>query len=332
MNDMLHDLLNPESLPDETREVRLVQTHISSVLIADHYAYKMKKPVNFGFLDFSSLEKRKHYCEQEVLLNQRLAADVYLEVLPVRRDGVRHSLGKGTGTIVEYAVKMRRIPDEVLMLNVFRRGLLQADHLRRIARVLSRFHAAARHSAAIAEYGDSRAFQINTDENFAQTRAYIGRTIDAADFSLLQQWTGDFYGRHKDLFDCRKEQGKIRDCHGDLHMAHVCLFDPIAVIDCIEFNERFRYSDTLADIAFLLMDLDYQGGNTLARQLWDLYARETGEGEMEALLTFYKTYRAYVRGKVIGFQLDDPHLPEKEKNQIRRNARKYFKLAVSYIE
>jgi hypothetical protein len=328
---LLPDLMNPKSLPDETKEVKLVQTHISSVLVADHYVYKIKKQVHFGFLDFSTLEKRKYYCRREMELNQRLSQNIYLDVLPVYYDGAKYTLGKGRGRIVEYAVKMRRIPDEILMQNVFRNGHLQSIHLKDIAGLLSRFHATAEHSPEIASYGDSRAFKINTDENFAQTQKYITLTIDPADFTRIRQWTDDFYRQYRTLFDERKEQGKIRDCHGDLHMAHICLLDPIAVIDCIEFNERFRYSDTLADIAFLLMDLDYHGGRAFSDELWGYYAQAAGEKNMEALLKFYKVYRAYVRGKVIGFQLDDPHIAPEEKDKAQKTAQQYFKLSVAYI-
>ncbi|RPI79793.1 MAG: hypothetical protein EHM45_01390 [Desulfobacteraceae bacterium] len=331
MSTLLQDLMNPEALPDETKEVKWVQTHISSVLITDHYAYKMKKEVNFGFLDFSTLEKRHYYCRREIELNQRLSQNIYLDVLPVYYDGQGHTLGKGRGRIVEYAVRMRRIPDEILMRNVFQRGQLQSAHLKDLAGLLSRFHATAEHSAEIASYGDSRAFKINTDENFAQTKNYIARTIDPVDYTLIQQWTDRFYREHQNLFNERKDRGKIRDCHGDLHMAHICLIDPIVIIDCIEFNERFRYSDTLADIAFLLMDLDFHGGRAFSDELWGYYAQAAGEKGRETLLKFYKVYRAYVRGKVIGFQLDDPHIAEEEKKQALKAAQQYFKLCAAYI-
>jgi hypothetical protein len=329
---MLQDLMNPQYLPDETKEVKLVQTHISSVLVADHFVYKIKKQVNFGFLDFSTLEKRKYYCQQEVELNQRLSQNIYLDVLAVQYDGERHTLGKGQGRIVDYAVKMRRIPDETLMLNVYQRKQLHSDHLKDIVQILSRFHAMAKTSPEITKYGEMQAFKINTDENFAQTQKYISHTIDPADFALIRQWTEDFYGQNQALFRKREEQGRIRDCHGDLHMAHICFINPIAIIDCIEFNERFRYSDTLADIAFLLMDLDYNDGKAFADELWHLYARSAEEEDMEALLKFYKIYRAYVRGKVGSFQLDDDHITPAEKDKARETAQRYFKLAVSYVK
>ena len=331
---LIDHLLNPTSLPDETQHVSVVQTHISTVLVADEYVYKIKKPVDFGFLDFSSLSKRRHYCHQEVKLNQRLAPDVYLGVLSILHDngGYRMEADEGQANVVEYAVKMRRIPEEVLMKSVFDKGVLRDDHLREIAAVLGKFHLEATCSAKIDGFGEARAFRINTDENFEQTKKYIGVTIDKADFDSLSEWTTTFYRTKEDLFRARVAAQKIRDCHGDLHMEHVCLMKPVAIIDCIEFNERFRYTDTIADIAFLLMDLEYRGGEAFADRLWDYYQASMNETGMDALLTFYKVYRAYVRGKVISFQLDDERIGMEAKQSAALTARKYFKLALSYIE
>ena len=204
--------------------------------------------------------------------------------------------------------------------------------MREIAEVLGRFHQEAACSAKIDGFGEARAFRINTDENFEQTKKYIGVTIDKADFDGLSEWTTTFYRTKEDLFRARVAAQKIRDCHGDLHMEHVCLMKPVAIIDCIEFNERFRYTDTIADIAFLLMDLEYRGGEAFADRLWDYYQASMSETGMDTLLTFYKVYRAYVRGKVISFQLDDERIGMEAKQSAALAARKYFKLALSYIE
>ena len=334
MSLMIDHLLNPTSLPDKTRHVSVVQTHISMVIVADEYVYKLKKPVDFGFLDFSSLSKRRHYCHQEVKLNQRLAPDVYLGVVSILPDdgGYRMEADEGQAGVVEYAVRMRRIPQDVLMKSVFDKGALRDDHLKEIAAVLAGFHNGAQRSAKIDEFGAPRAFRINTDENFEQTKKYIGITIDKADFESLSEWTAAFYVTKGDLFQARIAAQKIRDCHGDLHMEHVCLLKPVTIIDCIEFNERFRYTDTIADIAFLLMDLEYRDGGAFAESLWKYYQASASETGMDALLTFYKVYRAYVRGKVISFQLDDEHIDVEAKQSAALAAKKYFKLARSYIE
>ncbi|PKN24806.1 MAG: hypothetical protein CVU64_21330 [Deltaproteobacteria bacterium HGW-Deltaproteobacteria-21] len=331
MVSMIERLLDPASLPDPTSTVTLVQTHISSVIVADRFVYKIKKPVNFGFLDFSTLEKRKYFCHQEVRLNQRLSKEIYLGVLPVLQEGDRFRIGEGRGAAVEYAVKMKRIPEQVLMKSMFREGRLGIEHLNSISLLLARFHGEAERSKEIDSFGEPEKFKINTDENFMQTEKYVGRTLKEEDFLSLRGWTDAFYQKYDRLFRERIEKGKIRDCHGDLHMEHICLTEPVSVIDCIEFNDRFRYSDTLSDIAFLLMDLEYHGGRDQAAHLWKAYQVESGERDVEGLLVFYKVYRAYVRGKVISFQLDDERLPGMEKERIARQASAYFDLARRYI-
>ncbi|MGD9321465.1 MAG: hypothetical protein PVH99_15945 [Desulfobacteraceae bacterium] len=329
---MIQDLLDPRSLPDKTGSVSLIQTHISMVFVGDEFVYKVKKPVDFGFLDFTTLEKRKHYCEQEVRLNQRLAQDTYMGVLPITYDGKSFRMGQEGGEIVEYAVKMKKIPEDLLMKSLFSRGELGEGHLRQIARVLAKFHLNAERSPEIDKFGKPEVFRINTDENFEQTQKYVDTTIASEDFQTLRNWTDDFYGQQGDLFQERITSEKIRDGHGDLHMEHVCLTEKLAIIDCIEFNDRFRYGDTLVDIAFLLMDLEYHGGKDFAHQLWGFYGQETGDTGMDTLLSFYKVYRAYVRGKVNSFQLDDEHIGVNEKKRAAQTASQYFKLARSYIE
>jgi hypothetical protein len=330
---MIDDLLDPVLLPDKTESVSIVQTHISFVIVADGFVYKIKKPVNFGFLDFSTLKKRRYYCHQEIILNRRLSKDTYLGVLPIVYDGKIHSMGIGKGRIVEYAVKMKRLPDEMLMKSVFLRGELNTGHLRKIARVLARFHLSARNSVDIDKFGEPGMFRVNTDENFDQTEKYIGRTIQRKAFDALKKWTADFYNSYGELFWRRIKAKKIRDCHGDLHMEHICLTEDLPIFDCIEFNKRFRYTDTVCDIAFLVMDLEYHGGNAYSKILWDLYKEMADEeAEADSLLTFNKVYRAFVRGKVSSFQLDDEHIGIEKKEKVTQIARRYFSLARSYIE
>jgi len=328
---MIEDLLKPESLPDPTKRVLLVQTHISLVFVADDFVYKVKKPVNFGFLDFTTFEKRAFYCRQELDLNRRLAKDIYLSVLPIRFDGKKYSMRSRKGEIVEYAVKMKRISEQRLMKSLYERGALTENHLRRLARTLATFHGCALRTAEIDVFGEADRFRINTDENFAQIHKYVGISIEKEQFRALQDWTDRFYRTRREFFDRRIQQGKIRDCHGDLHMEHVCFSRSLSIIDCIEFNERFRYSDTVADIAFLLMDLEYHGGKTYSASLWKHYRKFAGEDAVEPLLDFYKVYRAVVRGKVNSFQVDDPTIRSEDKDKAVQRAKKYFTLACSYI-
>jgi aminoglycoside phosphotransferase family enzyme len=331
MNDIIRDLQNPAALPDPTGRVTVVQTHISIVFVADAFVYKIKKPVNFGFLDFSTLQKRQYYCHREVELNRRLSKDLYLGVLPVTLHGTDHTLRKTGGEAVEYAVWMRRIPDDRLMKSLFARSEITEDHLKQIAEVVSGFHTDAAMTPDIEAFGVPERFKINTDENFEQISNYIGITVSKEQFRSLRNWTEDFYRSNRALFMERIAQGRIRDCHGDLHMEHICLTEDLPIFDCIEFNDRFRYSDTIADIAFLLMDLEYHGGADLAGTLWNYYKDLAREEEMDALLTFYKVYRAVVRGKVNGFQIDDASIGEQEKERAVSTAMKYFQLASAYI-
>jgi uncharacterized protein len=328
---MIQDLSNPETLPDETKRVSLVQTHISFVVVADRFVYKIKKPVNFGFLDFLTLEKRAFYCRQEVYLNRRLAGDIYVDVLPVFYDGKRHSMREKGGEVVEYAVKMKRIPSSSLMISRYNKGTLTEKHLRRLAGVMAGFHNYALRTSQIDRFGEPDAFKVNTDENFAQVQKYKGVSIGKKQFNALERWTERFYKSNRRLFHDRVEKGKIRDCHGDLHMEHICFTRRLSIIDCIEFNDRFRYSDTVADMAFLLMDLEYHGGESFSRKLWEEYRNLTDEKGVEDLLRFYKVYRAFVRGKVNSFQIDDPGIGSNDKEEAVNRARKYFGLAWEYI-
>jgi len=332
MSSMIDDFLDPKFLPDKTEMVSLIQTHISIVFLADEFVYKIKKPVNFGFLDFSTLKKRRYYCHQEIILNRRLSKDIYIDVLPITYGGKNHKMGIGEGKIVDYAVKMKRLPDEMLMKSMFFRGELKDEHLKKISKVIARFHRTARNSLNINKFGEPERFKINTDENFEQVQKYIGTTIQKRDFNTLKQWTKDFYNSNRPLFISRINSKKIRDCHGDLHMEHICLTENLPIFDCIEFNSRFRYTDIIADIAFLLMDLEYYGGNSLSEKLWNLYKEIINEHDVDSLLTFYKIYRAIVRGKVNSFQLDDEKIGMEKKEEAIEVSKKYFKLARSYIE
>ncbi|UCG99671.1 MAG: gluconokinase [Deltaproteobacteria bacterium] len=331
MHSMIDDLLNPALLPDKTERVSIIQTHISLVFLADEFVYKIKKPVNFGFLDFSTLRKRRYYCHQEIILNRRLSKGVYVGVLPIVYDGKNYRMGIGEGRTVEYAVKMKRLPEEMLMKSVFLRGELKGQHLEKIAKVLATFHLSARNSPDIDKYGEPEMFKVNTDENFAQTERYIGMTVQGKDFEALKRWTADFYNSNRELFSRRIEAKKIRDCHGDLHMEHICLTEDLPIFDCIEFNNRFRYTDTVADIAFLMMDLEYHRGDAFSKILWDFYEEMADEAGVDSLLTFYKVYRAFVRGKVSSFQLDDENIGIEKKQEAIQASRKYFRLARSYI-
>ncbi len=330
---LIGDLIHPSAYPEMPKKVTLAQTHISTVFIGDEFVYKIKKPVNFGFLDFSTLEKRNYYCNKEVELNSRFSRDVYLGVYPVTFNGTKHAIN-GTGKVVDYAVKMRRLSDEDLMKSRFKKGNITSDDIQRIAEAIAAFHKISVQSKEIDEFGNLNAVKLNTDENFQQTAEFVGDSISKEQHHGLKNWTDEFYKEHRELFVQRVKNGKIGDCHGDLHMEHICLTDPIIIFDCIEFNDRFRYIDTISDIAFLLMDLEFNGGERLSEQLCKAYLTRAGEKDDDLiyqLINFYKVYRAYVRGKVTSFILKDSAVPDDKKIGARDTAQRYFALAHSYI-
>lgn len=327
---LVAELSKPDAYPEAPSTVVLLQTHISFVFIADEFVYKIKKPVDFGFLDFSTLEKRRYYCEQELKLNRRLSPAAYLGVVPVTDDSDKLVFG-GKGEVVEYAVKMRKIPTDKLMKTLLLENRLQDDMVESVARKIAVFHESAERSAEIDKFGTLAVIKTNTDENFEQTTQYIGRALTKARFELIKSYTTRFYESRSAVLDKRISGKRIRDCHGDLHMEHICITEPITVFDCIEFNERFRYSDTAADIAFLAMDLDYHGAQRLSKILIEAYVRHSGDEAVYDVLDFYKVYRAYVRGKVLSFRLDDPRISEGDKADALSQAGRYFELAAGYV-
>lgn len=322
-------LLNPAIYPDLPKEIQLIETHISVLFLTGSYVYKVKKPVDFGFLDFTTLEKRKYFCEQEVVLNRRLSPDIYLGVVGITRDRGRFSFD-GTGEVEEYAVKMKQIPEELLLDKLLERGQVNPEMIRAVSAKLVRFYAEAEANDLIKSFARPERVKQDTDENFEQTEKYIGVTISKGVFEEVQRRTDEFFRVREKIFHQRISSGRIRDCHGDLRLEHIFWGKEIAIFDCIEFNQRFRYTDVAADIAFLAMDLDYRGREDLTEHLIRAYVERSGDREILNVLDFYKCYRSYVRGKVESFRLDDPNIPEAEKREALNRAKNYFDLAWRY--
>lgn len=322
--------------PHPVEHVEVCHTHISVVFLAGPYAYKIKKPVNLGFLDFTTLAKRRHFCEEEVRLNRRLAADVYLGVVPVTRAGDRISMD-GAGEAVEWAVKMQRLPGEATLLQRLQRGAMDRAVVEALAHRIAAFHAAADAGAHIAAFGAFEVVAANARENFAQAAAQVGITVSPAVFQKLSSLTEAALNRHRSLIDARARRGVPRDTHGDLHLDHVYLFPDrpppadLVVIDCIEFNERFRFADPVADMAFLVMDFAFHGRRELACVFADAYFTATGDTEGRALLPFYTAYRAVVRGKVEGFKLAETEVPAAERTRALAQARTHWLLALAEL-
>jgi len=322
-------LLNPKVYPEPTQRIELMQTQMSFVLLTDNYVYKVKKPVDLGYLDYTTLDKRQFYCHKEVELNRRLCPDVYLGVVPITRDeGITI---EGQGEIIEYAVKMRRLPQEAMMDVLVTKNQLSPEMIITVAQKLVEFHRRAETSADISAFGSLDVIAQNAEENFTQTDKYIGNTISQEQYQNIEAYTNSYLKRNAPLFHKRVAEGRIRDCHGDLHAAHICFTDDICIYDCIEFNDRFRYCDVASEIAFLAMDLDHYGRADLSESFVNAYVEMSQDKEIRELLDYYKCYRAYVRGKVNCFKLDDPHISEEERAEALSAARSYFELAESYI-
>src|SRR5262249_54703684 len=215
LSQLIQALSRPDAYPDRVEKLEVRQTHISLVFLAGEYVYKLKKPVNFGFLDFSTLDKRRHFCEEEVRLNRRLAPTVYLGVVPVTRGGDGLRLG-GEGEVVEWAVKMRRLPEEATLQQRLRRGELGVAEVEALARRLAAFHAAARSDEHVSSFGRFEVVARNAHENFEQSAGQQGVTVDTVVFARLQTLTTSALDRLHPLIDCRAARGVPRDTHGDL--------------------------------------------------------------------------------------------------------------------
>lgn len=324
-------LLDPSAYPSPPHIVEFRETHVSRLYLTENRVYKIKRPVNFGFLDFTTLELRQHFCTQEVLLNRRFAPDTYLGVVPIcNHHGQIHIDGK-EGEIVEYAVEMRRLPEERMLDRLVERNDPSLpDEVLRLGSSLAQMHKECQVCRGEIE-SSVTVVRRNWEENFAQTEHYAGVTISRAALDLCRERIHRAIDNLSRQMQEREVAGLVRDGHGDLHADHICLTYPICIYDCIEFNRRFRVGDILADLAFLLMDLDKRGRQDLAKIIEKTWSSFLGDVIDPALLRFYEIYRAFVRGKVASFLVDDPTLPEDERIAAAVRAKEYFDLALGYL-
>ena len=325
---LLDDLRRPEAYPiPRPSEVTLVTTHISWVFLTDREVWKLKRPVDYGFVNYTTLERRRRCCEDEVRLNRRLAPDVYLGVVPVRLGPEGHWFG-AEGDIVDYAVRMRRLADEHSAEALLGRSALTPDHLTRLAARLARFFVDA---VPAPEAGAIEAIRDNVVENFAQVEPFVGRFVSRDTFDAVRAWQLGSLERQSDRFHRRVEQGRIRDGHGDLRLEHVYFegAEPI-VIDCVEFNERLRSGDAASDVSFLAMELTARSRSDLAEVFLAAFAREADDHDLYGVVDFYTGYRAWVRGKVAAFLAADPSTPPEKAVRKAEEARSLFDLARSY--
>jgi hypothetical protein len=327
---LLAFLREPASYPHGPREVRELRTHASLVFIVPPLVYKIKRPVDFGFLNYSTLERRLHFCRREVELNSRLAPGVYLGVEAITREDGGFAFGGG-GPVVEYAVKMALLEPGGFLDARLEAGTAGVAELERVASALADFYQTQVGDPGIAEWGSIGKLRISTDENFAQTEAFVGRTLSRAAFEAIRGFTEACYERRRALFEERVAGGWIRDCHGDLHLDHVHVTDEaLRIYDCIEFNDRLRHVDVASDVAFLAMDLDFHGRPDLGRFLVRRIGVLLGDPSMERLMDFHKCYRAYVRGKVESLHSVAKMAGACERAEAAEQARRYFQLALRY--
>lgn len=325
---ILRAMSDPGFYPHAVSRVEFRQTHISAVFLTGRWVYKLKKPVSLGFLDFRKLSDRKRFCEREVELNRRLSAGVYDGVAAIHEDdNGRLSLGPG-GRIVEYAVRMVQLPDDANLAALLAAGEFTRDRLDALARALAAFYAAAGRSPDIDAFGDPELIRFNMEENFEQIAPLAADLPDREQWEFVRQVGRAFWKDHQELFRQRVADGRIRDGHGDLRAEHVYFHDGVQIIDCIEFNERFRYGDAALDVSFLKMDMDRLGHPGAGRVLLDAYARASRDPGAYALTDFYAAYRALVRLKVAGMAMRD--LDEAGRAAKRLEMAAYLRLAYRY--
>ena len=338
-NELVDRLRRPAAFPHSADDLQVHRTHISVVLLAGDFAYKLKKPVELDFVDYGTRERRRHFCEEEVRLNRRLAPDVYLGVVPVvdGPEGPVFAVDRSDGDegeVLEWAVRMRRLPDDRRLLTLLECDEVGAGELADLARHLADFHGRADRGPEIAEYGRFETVAGNARDNLEQSRAQIGETIHPRVFDRLSAELEDALATHRSLVEGRADRGVPCDTHGDLRLDHVYFLperDEPLVIDCIEFNPAFRYSDPVSDMAFLAMDLRQAGRRDLAGSFADAYLRAADDEEGRALLDFYVSYRAAVRGKVQGIKAVGEDVPREERRAAADTARGHWLLALDAL-
>lgn len=329
---LIEALCDPARYAHPVRAIELLETHISYVILTGPFAYKIKKPVDLQFLDFSTLEKRRHYCHEEVRLNRRLAPQLYLDVMPIAGSVDAPTVG-GPEPAIEYAVRMRQFPQDVLLDRLLAQGAVLPAHIDDLARQVAEFHARVAVADAASPFGTPEQVHQPVQENFRQIGEHIRSPEDRAALAGLQAWTEREYAARLSDFRRRKERGFVRECHGDMHAGNMVLLDDrITVFDCIEFSENLRWIDVMNEAAFLVMDLSDRGRPDLAHRFLNAYLESTGDYAGLGVLRYYLVYRALVRAKVTAIRLQQEGVDPDSRERMWARFRGYLHLARRYTE
>ncbi len=314
---LIRSLLSPAAYPHPTNNIRLIETHVSWLILTGDFVYKLKKPADLGFLDYSTLEKRKYFCEEELRLNLRFAPDIYLEVVGITETENKPKIG-GDGPVIEYAVKMRQFPQAAQLDRLLASNSLTHDDMKSAAEWVARFHTETGHAAEDSEYGTPEQVWLPVLENFNQI---IPRTTDEQTRSRLDallRWSESEFARLKTVFEQRKKDGFIRECHGDLHLSNLIKTEQgVTAFDCIEFDPFLRWIDVISEISFFIMDLEVRERTDLATTFTNRYLEITGDYAGMALMRFHRVYKSMVRAKVAAIRLNDDGLDDSEREAQR---------------
>lgn len=329
---IIQAMQTPEFYDHEVSEVIMLQTHISWVFLTGKYAYKVKKPMDFGFLNFTELEQRKHFCEEEIRLNKRLADQIYIKTVTITGSESEPSLN-GDGEAIEYAVKMRQFDQSQLIDKLLCDEKLQSDHIDDIAKQVADFHQNIAIANSQSELGTAESVFAPVIQNFEQLDPLIKDSEAREQLKRLQNWSEAEFKKIESVLKLRKVQGFIRECHGDMHLGNMALVDnQVTIFDGIEFNDEFRWIDVMSEVAFLVMDLIDRNATAYAYRFLNQYLEFTGDYEGLQVLRFYLVYRAMVRAKIASFTLLTPDLAEAEQLKVIQQYSSYASLAESFTK
>jgi len=328
---LITGLLRAEAYPHPVQAVRLIETHCAWVLLTGEFAYKIKKPVDFGFLDFSTLEKRRFYCEEEIRLNRRFAPQIYLDVVAIGGTAQQPRIAAAEAAL-EYAVRMRQFPAGGLLSELAAQQRLQRTHIDQLVTVIARFHQDAARASPDSAYGEPGRVHHWVQENFEHIRPALEETQDIERLEQLRAWSEQARQAIGPTLIQRREKGFIRECHGDLHLGNITLIeDRVTPFDCIEFNPELRWIDLMSEAAFLIMDLDDRGYSGFAHHFLNRYLQHTGDYAGLAVLRYYLVYRALVRAKVAILRRAQTAPDSEPFRQATTEYRQYAALAAGYL-